>query len=324
MKSARGQLVVLLLLLLPLCITIVVGLADMALVIVTKMRLQTTADRAARAAGKNLAELMQQLAHTNWQIHHEFTQQQKEFTTSQEQSVQSGKDHIHKRQLAIDFLRAQMDETLHTGYTQACQRALAVVVQEFPWAEMVPLYGGARMVTQTDGRSCVADRPLFSFYDDAVRTEQWPTLAFTYPKGDSAYDPADVDQSDRALLQYRTKAEGDDQQVAFALRLRSRLPRGFFGGLFTDRVAPGELPRNTAWLEASAAAQPIGGSIEAAAFLNADSEADLDAEIHEAGLSYDTTLVPLDRLQQRNAGYQGLRYFDDTNGWIDDDAWYLQ
>lgn len=320
LTSSRGQLVALLLLLLPVCIVVLVALADVARVVLRKARLQVAADQALLAAGEELTKHLNQLARENWHIHREFVAQEREFTGSQQQNESGGETKIRHRQIVIDKFRNDMRDLLDTGYTAACQAALKVANAKVPWAEMLPLYGGTRVVDGAAGRDCVADASLFSFYGDQVRDDQWTDLEFTFPEGGADWeDPADVDDSADDLLRYRTKAAGPDQQVAFALRLRALPPRGLFRELFTEQM---EL--DDTWIAASAAAQPIGGSIEDAAFLDTDDSATMETQADENGLFYDTTLVPLDRLQQRELGYQGLRYFDATEGWVEDDAVYLQ
>lgn len=325
LTSSRGQLVALLLLLLPVCIVVLVvlvALADVAVVVVTKARLQVAADRAVLEAGKELSKHMNRLAGLNRDIHREFIAQESEFTASQQQNESGGKTKIRHRQIVINQLRGKMRNEIVAGYTEACRAALdlAMASDAVPWAEMLPLYGGTRVVDGAAGRDCVADAPLFSFYGDQVRDDQWTDLEFTYPSGGADWeDPAEVDDSADDLLRYRTKAAGPDQQVAFALRLRAPAPRGLFRELFTE-----QLEMDDTWIAASAAAQPIGGSIEDAAFLDTDDQATMETQADENGLFYDTTLVPLDRLQQRELGYQGLRYFDATQGWVEDDAVYLQ
>lgn len=306
-RRQRGQLVILLLLILPVLVTSLIVFGRIAVVVVTKARLQVAADRAAQAAGEVLATTMDQLAKDNWAIHHEFREQEREFIRSQQQSAAGGEQKLRHRQLVIDQLRRQMRQALNAGYTQACQKALAVATQEVPWAEVIPLYGGTRIVAGDTGQTCVADHALFSFFGDAVHEDQWQAQTFTYPSGGMDWeDPANIDDGRGDLLRYRTKATGPDQQVAFALRLRAPT-------IFADT-----------WIAASAAAQPIGGSIEETAFVEVESPESLDAEWEEAGLGYEPTLVPLDRLQRRELGYQGLRYFDPTEGWVEDEAFYLQ
>lgn len=320
LRSSRGQLVALLLLLLPVCIVVLVALVDVAVVVVTKARLQVAADLAVLEAGQTLSERMDELAQQNWEIHREFVTQEREFAASQQQNESGGETKIRHRQIVIDQLRGKMHDVMNVAYRDACDAALDVANAEVPWAEMLPLYGGTRVVDGAVGRDCVADAPIFSFYGDQVRNDQWTDLEFTFPDGGADWeDPADVDDGADDLLRYRTKATGPDQQVAFALRLRAPAPHGPFRELFTEQMT-----LDDTWIAASAAAQPIGGSIEDAAFLDTDDSVAMEAQAEENGLFYDTTLVPLDRLQQRELGYQGLRYFDATEGWVEDEAFYLQ
>ncbi len=324
-RSSRGQLTILALLLLPFGLLAMVAVADLAVVVITKARLQVTADRAALAAGGVLAQLMNRLGELNWKIHHEWLEQEREFTSSQQQSEAGGQGRVQHRQEVINALRGEMEQITEQGYAQACAAALAVVeeAKATPWAEMIPLYGGARVETVDNMRICQADRPLFSFYNDQLRADQWPTVPFTYPNDGADWsDPGSVADAEDALLQYRFKAFGPDQQVAFALRLRTPIPPGLWNELLTDQLSPDLLADD--WLAASAAAQPIDGSIEALGMLDAETPEAMTEAAEAEGLFYEPTLVPLDRLQQRALGYQGLRSFDPTEGWMDDEAIYLQ
>ncbi|MBI2343570.1 MAG: hypothetical protein HYV02_04480 [Deltaproteobacteria bacterium] len=315
MTTIRGQVAVLILLLLPLAMLVVALVADVGLVIVTKMRLQVTADRAAYAAAQSLATSLASLATQNAEIHQEFTEQVTELAVSQQQNAAAGRARIAARQATIDTMRTAMDATVERGYVRACEAALGVVEAEAPWARMIPLYGRTRVVGPAAEQRCHGGAPLFSFYQDHLFPDQFPSLSYTYPAAGTGWDdPAQIEEAAAPLLSYRAKGPGGGQQVAFALRLESPLPGGAMGGLLRSNEETAE-PTNP-WLSAAAAAQPFGGSI-----------ADFDP-------AYDATLVPLDLLRDEDAGYQGLWYTDpddigsenvppDDDTWMRDDGWYL-
>ncbi|GEM_PF-5496345 len=311
--NQRGQIAILMMLLLPLCLLLVALVADVAVLVVTKTQMQVTADQAALAAADTLAELMNQLAVKNWQIHHEFVAQKNEFTGAQQQSDAGGKTRLAHRQDVIDEYRRDMDDIVATGYAQARDAAQAVVDRFEPDAEMQTLYGDDTA-------------PLFSFYDDYVdpAAEQWPRLSFTFPDGGTSWgNPASHQENGGQLLSYRAKAAGPDQQVAFAVRVRRHVLPGV-GHQLLRRADPFAESTSDIWLAASAAAQPFGGDLYNAAMTDAANEKDIDAQLRD-GQGYAATLVPMTLLQDREAGYRGLRISDEnTKGWRDDDNEYLQ
>ncbi|MBI4238602.1 MAG: hypothetical protein HY696_09350 [Deltaproteobacteria bacterium] len=317
MRAARtrGQVAILALLLLPLLIVLLVVLADVALTVVTKVRLQVVADRAALAAADSLATTLNQLGQQNWRIHREFVEHERHVQQHQHKDEAEAKSQFAARQATIDAIRGEMDTAVADGYTRACDAALAVVEAQAPWAELLPLVGGTRVVPTSEGRRCIADEPLFDFGGDQVRADQWPELTASYTDGGDGFeDPARVQEVTERLLSYRLKPPGEGQQVAFAVRLRSRPPLSYFPDTFDD---------SDLWLQGSAAAQPYGGSVERTAFLETDDEAEARASAEDAGWTYEATLMPLATLQQPALGYRGLRYFDEVEGWTDDVETYL-
>lgn len=320
MKRTSGQIAVLLLLCLPLLMVVLALVADVALVVVTKARLQVAADRAALAAGDALAQTLDQLADANWRIRSTWRAAKKDVEAHQQEGRREGMDRLRRHQVVIDRLRTDMDRAVADGYRQACEAAAAVATAETPWADFVPLYGDTHLLRDSTQPFCESGAPLFSFYQDRARPDQTRVITFTFPTDGSGWnDPRRIESASFPLLHYRTKAPGPDQQVAFALRLRSRLPVGV-GRRLLFATADDRAVLDTAWLEAAAASQPFGGSIEAFAFQDADTldEAETRAEAQE-GLRYDATLVPLEQLQDRSLGYRGLRYFDEAQGWIEDE-----
>lgn len=268
-------------LLLPLLTVLLLLLADVALQTVTKLRLQVAVDHAALAAAESLKGTMNQLVAQNRAIREEFEGQAQAFAVKQQGSRAEGEKQLKVRQERIDAIRAAMDATVDGGYRAALDEAAVVVATEVPWATLVPLAGHA-------------DESLFAF-DDA-----WDTLVFSYNEGAGVFfDPTKVETGSGPLLHHRLKPEGPGQQVAVGLRLRSAMPASFFP-LFFDEEADDDTQR----LQASAAAQPFGGSIQ-------------------EGATYEATLVPLSLLQDTDDGYRGLYSFDSEGGWVEDDAYYL-
>lgn len=305
MKRPAGQIAVLLLLCLPLLVVLLALVADVALVVVTKVRLQVTADRAALAAGDTLAQTLDQLADANGRIRSTWRAAKADVAAHQQEGRREGMDRLQRHQVVIDQLRADMDRVVADGYRQACEAAAAVATAETPWADFVPLYGDTRLLRDSTQPFCESGAPLFSFYQDRARPDQTRVITFTFPAAGSGWnDPRRVESASFPLLHYRTKVPGPDQQVAFALRLRSRLPVGV-GRRLLFAAADDPAAIGNAWLEAAAASQPFGGSIE-----------------DQEGLRYDATLVPLEQLQDRSQGYRGLRYFDEDYGWIEDEDEY--
>lgn len=313
--AARGQVAILALLLLPLLVVMLCIVADVALTVVTKARLQVVADRAALAAAEAQANTLNALGIQNWEIHRHFARHEAHVQGNQHKSEDEIRSQFAARQAQIDEVRAAMDAAVADGYARACDAALVVADAEAPWAQMLPLVGGARVIETSEGRRCVAAAPLFDFGSDQLRTDQWPELTASYTDGGEGFeDPARVKEVSERLLSYRVKAPGPDQQVAFALRLRSRPPVSYLADWFDD---------SDVWLQASAAAQPYGGSLERTAFLESDDEAEARALAEDEGWSYEATLLPLATLQDRGLGYSGLRYYDALDGWRPDDGAYL-
>lgn len=318
MKNCRGQIAILFLLMVPLLMLLLGMLADVALVVVTKGRMQATADRAVLAASRQLAKTMNHLAEQNWEIQHNYLEQEAEFRADQQRSEASGKQRLSARRAKINELRQAMDQQVAAGYREACEAALRVVEDETPWAELVPLYGRARVTGSGDGAKCDNQARLFDFYDDAVKANQFGRLDFTFPQDGNGWpDPGKVGRDGGELLRYRTKAAGPNQQVAFGLRLKSPLPEGTLGNLLNASGSFGaEL--DDFYIQAAAASQPYGGSIEEVAFLEADELEEARAIAEAEGLFYDASLVPLSLLQDRRAGYQGLNYYEPGEGWVMD------
>ncbi|MBI4366379.1 MAG: hypothetical protein HY543_06130 [Deltaproteobacteria bacterium] len=315
--NPRGNALVVVLLLLPFFAALIVFVADLAHRMATKLALQIAADRAAYAGAAHLAETLNAIAGKNWRIRQRFLAAQKKLAArSTEQSAAVGRYDIAEAQADIDALREAMDELNRDGYRGACEAALAAARQWAPRAALRSMYGAAVVLGDAAGAHCEADAPLFSFGKDMVEPEeQWPDLAFVWTEGNFV-DPHGRDGADDRLLQYRRKApvqgaadNGAEvaHQVAFAVRLEEPAPASGLSDLF------GEGPL----LRAAAAAQPYGGSIQAAAFWDAPTE-----EEAVARMPYRPTLVPLEQLRDGDAGYLGLRYWDD-NAWIDDDHMYL-
>lgn len=317
--SQRGQVAILVVLLVPLLAILLALVANTALVVMTKLRLQITADRAAQAAGESLAATMNQLAADNWAIHAEYRANERRFAADQQRNEAEGLQHLAESQARIDVVRERMDAAVRDGYARACAAAQAVVSMEAPWAALLPLSGDVRVIAGGAAAECEAGAPLFSFGGDRVVDAQWGTQHFTFPEGGATFfDPETVDHGSGELLRYRLKPSGARQQVAFGLRLRSPLPRPVLGAVFSEGSVTMEL-------QASAAAQPVGGSIEDFAFIDAGNVEAATRRADETDQLYRATLVPLDTLQDVEAGYQGLRYYEPRDGeWIEDEDAYLQ
>lgn len=283
MNTQRGQVAVLMMLFVPVALLLLVIVADVGLHLVTKLRMQVSADHAVLAASDVLANHMDALARDNHEIHRLFSEQKQNLEkVSQKSHRQSGLADIRKTQKAIDAIRSDMDDRLARGYREACNAAQVAVAKRTPWASMTPLTGELH-------QNCTGGAPMFRFDDDYYDTEQWAKITFHHTEGSGGFiDPKSVESAEGTLLSYRHKEDGPDQQVAFALRVTSAAPPSFLSHIFPqERV-----------LEASAAAQPFGGSIYEAAFIE-------DITAVEMPL-YDSSLIPLGRLQDRDSGYRGL------------------
>lgn len=313
-SANSGQIAVLMMFVLPLLIILLSLVSNVALTVITKARLQVTADKAASAAGKVLAEELNRIALTNNQIRREFSATQKVLSSDQRQSRSEGAEYIKQKQEIIDELHESMNEQSRTAYQKACAAALQVVQNETPWAEMLPLYGRAYIA----GNDCLAEDSLFELSDN-INSNQIEELTYTYPEGGGNWwDPASVGESSEELLQYLLKPSGKNQQAAFALRLRTPIPETIIED--TNEI----FTTSNEWIEASAAVQPFGGSIEDTAFLDVATDEDLLEVMEKGDLDYDYTLVPLSVLQNQESGYRGLEYLDENSEWVLDEDQYAQ
>lgn len=301
--SERGQITIAFLLMVPLIVSLFLGLGRIALVVVTKTRLQVAADHGAWHGAHGLAETLNKIGVLNWKIRDEFNTLKQEFVGGQQNSKELGEQLIRDAQNRIDGYRGEMDDLLANGYQRACERMLASVRQETPWAKARVMRAGVGVAgDRAEISTCDNHTPLFSFGDDHLRDDQWETLHYTYPTGGGdLMEPVGIGNGEGDLFRYRVKPGGDNQQVAFPVRLSLDQP---------DDLPP---------LTASAAAQPIDGDI--AAFADVASE-DADAVLTHAehdGVAYHESLIALDRVQDRAAGYAGLQSQEDDWNEVDDD-----
>jgi ElaB/YqjD/DUF883 family membrane-anchored ribosome-binding protein len=280
-----------LLLLVPLGTVALLLLADIALQVVTKLRLQVAADHAALRAAESLAGSMDAMGAANVEVRQTFDDLEADLQSNTVKDQQEGEKRVAEARATIDALRAQMEARLDDGYQSACEAARQVVAQQAPWAEMLPLSGGTFTTDANGVELCEALERLFVMDDvDADLTFAYNVNASTI------YEPISVKQQTATLLHYRRKAETRGQQVAFGLHLRASRPPSFF-------VEPADDVADDPYLVGTAAAQPFGGSIE-------------DGEPYEA------TLVPIKNLQDSDAGYRGLRFYDPAAGWIEEEGTY--
>lgn len=221
--NQQGQIVVVMVLLVPFFVLLTVLSAQFAKLVLTKVQLQGTIDQAVFTGADYLTEALNQIAQSNRKVHEEFLRLQQSFKNlSKPKTTEAAIKEINKTwDLQNAIFGEKIEPLVEEAYSKSYQIAQAVVAQRFPQAQFTPFYFSA--IQMGEGRTEI--------------------LPFGEIKG-IVFDPKGYGKVKKKDFEARYAfVKNDDPNMKVAL------------------AAGIELPDSKIPLRATAAAQPYGGSI---------------------------------------------------------------
>jgi len=139
--NEKGQVVIFFVLLVPLFVLLMVISAEFSRVVLTKIKLQQTVDKAVFAGSSYLTEALNQAALSNRKVHQKFEELKKKFKEGSKPDPTKAKIEIAKtlaeqNKILDEEITPRLEEAYQKAYTIANQ----IVQKEFPEARFIPLY----------------------------------------------------------------------------------------------------------------------------------------------------------------------------------------
>lgn len=140
-NNEKGQVVIFFVLLIPLFVLLMVMSVEFSRVVLTKIKLQQTADKAIFAGASYLTEALNQTALSNQKVHQKFLHLKQWFKEGSKKSHSDAKIEIAKTLAEQNtILDEEMTPNLEEAYQKAYAIADQIVQKNFPEARFVPLY----------------------------------------------------------------------------------------------------------------------------------------------------------------------------------------
>lgn len=137
----KGQIVILFVLLAPLLVLLLVISTEFSRLVITKIHLQGTIDKAMFAGASFLADQLNQIAKADRKVHEEFLRLQKTFRNLSKKNPKEAKveiDETWRKQNKI--FDEEIMPAIEQSYAKAYAIAEAIVQKEFPSAHFAPFY----------------------------------------------------------------------------------------------------------------------------------------------------------------------------------------
>jgi Putative Flp pilus-assembly TadE/G-like len=265
--NERGTIAALACLAIPLLAAVLLLIVDLGRLAVARARLQVAADRAAYAGAASYAASLDRIASANWRLHKASRDLARDFATQSQQNRAAAEERISAYEAARDEALSEIDATFDAMDDRAAHAAKSTL------AANAPLSAG----------EAFADNGV-QLDADADRDRQWETASYDVITGPSWIDPESTEVGTYEALSYLTKRRGPDAAIAVSATLPVK-------PLLLQAAAGVPIE-----VRAASAAQAFGGSVEAFALTEVETEEEAEAAIDEEGFDglYRAARVPLE------------------------------
>lgn len=266
LEGKRGSAAILMIAAVPLCCAMLMLLVECGRIALARTRLQSAADRAAVAGASSLAESLDRVARENWGIHRAWRDLAKDFAADAQQDRHAAAQRYSQYEAQCDAALGQIGSTLDRAGERAREASANTLWRNAP-----------------EAAQDIAVRNAVSLSADADPERQWGTVPYGSIAGAIFTDPESVEGGEYRALKYLIKRPGPDAAVGVVARQRVR--PALLGAMLGAGVE----------IEAAAAAQAFGGSMEAFAMRETETADEAAMAVDEGGRDglYRAALVPV-------------------------------